>query len=177
MKVTKHCFFRVTGALLAVLLLMPLLSAASETGSDRRDRGGVRDMRQGDQEMLENLLDLSTQRLARTRSVIERLEAMDEREREILRKRVREFHRQTPEEIRRQREKWRSMSPEERDEYRRRHREEWQGLRGADRENGDVDSRLENRFKDYFKNLDGEEQRRVLRELRAETATGGRSRE
>ena len=176
MKVTRHCFFRVTGALLAVLLFMPLLSAASDTGSDRRDRGGSRDLRQVDQEMLENLLDLSTQRLARTRSMIERLEAMDEQQREILRKRVREFHRQSPEEIRRQREKWRSMSPEERDEFRR-HREQLQGLRGADRENGDVDSRLENRFKDYFKNLDGEEQRRVLRELRAETATGGRSRE
>ena len=171
MKVTRHCLFSVLGVSLAALVFMPLLTAASDTISDRRDRGDYGDVRQQHQEMLEKLLDLSPQRLARTRSVIERLEAMDERQREILRKRVREFHRQTPEEIRRQREKWRSMSPDERDEHRRRHREKWQGLWGGGRENGDVDSGLESRFKDYFRNLDGEERRRVLRELREEVST------
>ncbi len=175
MKVIRHCFLRATGVSLAVFLFIPLLSAASDAGSERRDRSDSGDVRQGHREMLENLLDMSAERLARTRSVIERLEAMDERQREILRKRVRDFHRQTPEEIRRQREKWRSMSPEERVEHRRRHREEWQGLWGGDRENGDIDTGLERRFKDYFKNLDGTEQRRVVRELREEASTRERS--
>ncbi len=159
---------------LAFAIVLPPLAVSAGSGSNDGDRTG--DTRQRHQEMLEDLLDLSTERLARTRSVIERLEAMDEKQREILRKRVRDFHRQTPEEIRRQREEWRAMSPEERWEHRRRNREEWEELWGLNIEEGDVDVGLERRFQEYFQNLPAEERGRIIRELR-EPPSGEEQRE
>jgi hypothetical protein len=165
MKLYSRRFFAV---FLAFAIMLPSLAVSAGSGSADRERAG--DTRQRHQEMLEDLLDLSTERLARTRSVIERLEAMDEKQREILRKRVRDFHRQTPEEIKRQRDEWRAMSPEERWEHRRRNREEWEELWGLNTEEGDVDAVLERRFQEYFQNLPGEERLRIIRKLREPTS-------
>lgn len=168
-------FYRAMIALLAGCLMVPITGDASRRDDD--DRG--RDTRNEHQEMLEDLLDMSSERLARTRSVIEQLEAMDSDEREELRKRVRHFHRQSEEEIKRLRDRWRKMSHEERREFRRELRERWEGLwpdeegdEGEDAE-GRVDPGLEQRFFEYFAGLPFEERRRIMRELRSDGPEGG----
>ena len=70
----------------------------------------------GDLLLLDRLLQMSTEQLARIRSVLDRLAAMEPEERDAMRQRLREFHNVTPEERRRLREKWRGMTHEERRE-------------------------------------------------------------
>ncbi len=138
------------------------IRASSEERSAPSQR---KDTRREQAEMLESLLDMSPQRLANTRALIERLERMDEKERETLRKRVRAFHSQSPEEIARQRERWRKMSPEERAEFRRQLRD----LSSRETEIAEeetVNPHIEKRFEKYFRDLPPEERRRVMSELR-----------
>jgi hypothetical protein len=162
----------ILGASMWVLRAEPQGSGIGVPVEERRNPAQREDFRREQAEILESLLDMSPQRLARTRALIERLERMDEEEREALRKRVRAFHRQSPEEIRSQRERWRRMSPEEREEFRR----ELRGRLNDDPEIADekrVNPRLEKRFEEYLRGLPREERVRVLRDLRAAARSGG----
>ena len=144
---------------------------------ETRERAPDGEARRQHGEMLERLLDMSPERLARTRALIERLEKMDDEEREDLKKRVREFHRQSPEEIRKQRQQWRKMSPEEKEEHRRKFRERWDRREVGDGDHDRVDEAVERRFSEYYRRLPPEERLRVLRELRAEARDQGEGRE
>ncbi len=180
MKITCRQGYR---SFVAVLIAGAVFSGwvltAGETGSERageadsgeRDRRA--DSRSGHAEMLERLLDMSPERLARTRVLIERLERMEEEEREDLKRRIRDFHRKSPEEMRKLRQRWREMSPEEKEEHRRKLSERAERREVGDGDHEKVDEAAEERFREYFRQLPREERVRVLRELRGDARRGG----
>jgi hypothetical protein len=97
-------------------------------GESRTPRGG--DVG-GDLLVLERLLSMPPEHLARIREAIERIEQMNPEERAEMRDRLRQFRHLSPEQRERMREQWREMTPEERrervKELREKHWEEFFG--------------------------------------------------
>lgn len=106
--------------------------ADDENGRARREREERRRGRiEGPDDMvvLDRLLTMPPEHLARIRRAIEQIEAMSPEEREALRDRLRDFRHIDPEERQKIRERWRAMSPEERRESIREMRERrWQDV-------------------------------------------------
>lgn len=95
--------------------------------SDKEDRlgGHHRGGMEGSDEMvvLDRLLSMPPDQLARVRRALERIEAMTPEEREELRERLRDFRSISPDQRQEIRERWRTMTPEERREHAREARE------------------------------------------------------
>lgn len=67
--------------------------------------------------VLDRLLAMPSDQLARVRHAVEQIEAMDPEEREALRDRLNAFRKISPEDRQKMREKWRNMTSEERHEH------------------------------------------------------------
>jgi hypothetical protein len=101
-----------TGSDEATRIEAPVNSGEGESNR-RRGRMDASD----EMAVLDHILAMPPDQLARVRRAIEQIEGMEPKEREAIRARLRDFRQISPEERHKMREKWKELSPEERREH------------------------------------------------------------